>query len=144
MDWEIVVPTLAAPNQPELTVRILACSSNPLPVVEVSSRNPIGDRRVRLLEESLDLVTQLVRHAFVGVHNQNPVGRGLSHGEVLLRTVPRPRAHKHLWCIGLRQLNRPVRALSINDDDLVHPLQGLQASAYIRLLVFSNGNGSYS
>src|SRR5207244_7851872 len=120
------------------------CSSNPAPVVEVSSRNPIGDRRVRLLEESLDLVTQLVRHAFVGVNYQNPVCRGLVHCEVLLRAVPRPRTHKHFGRIGLHQLDRPVRALSINNDDLVHPLQGLQASAYIRLLVFSNGNGSYS
>src|SRR5437867_1263134 len=84
VDRQVVVPAIPSPDQTQLRIWILPCPANPRPVVKVSPRNPIGDRRSRLLEESLYLFAQFVRDTLVGVHNEYPVRRGLIHGEVLL------------------------------------------------------------
>ena len=77
-----------------------------------------GQSGVPVLEGE-DLGPELGREPLVGVERQDPEMPGLVVGEVLLVGVVRPRPLEDAVGVFAGDPDRPVRAVAVDDDDLV-------------------------
>src|ERR1044072_3197356 len=97
-------------------------------VEAVDSRRPVAE----LLE---DLGAKLRRHPLVGVEIEHPLEARLVERELLLLAVFGPVADEDAVGERAHDVERPVRRMRVDDDDLVAPIDALEAGADVVLLV---------
>ena len=128
MDGDGFVHVTARPSggaaivEPQLIVRIPVGRSNPPTEMPGHPRDPVCRVGWRpTCERGLDFGGELRRHALVGVERQDPVVARDRRRVILLIDVSRPLADEDAVSVSLRDGDRRIRALRIDDDDFVRP-----------------------
>src|SRR5690349_6939943 len=110
-------PRAASVEQPQLPVWITLAVREPAAEEAVATRHRI--RRVPRRDHRLaDRAFERRRYALVRVDAEDPVVRGFSYGEVLLRTVTKPRLHDHPGAEAASDFYGIIATAGIDDDRL--------------------------
>jgi len=125
----------AAPEEPELIVRVESAVADPGAPEQVASRDPVSVGGAARPHDRADTLLQLGRDPLVGIEGQSPLARRLIQCEVLLGGEARPRPDPDPVREIPRDLHGLVRRLGVDDDDLVGPRDALEAGAEPVLLV---------
>src|SRR6516165_3097662 len=127
--------TRAAPEQPELGVRIKSAVFDPAAEEEILAWNPeTGDRGVRS-EYGPDFVSQSRLDLLVSVERKNPFARGFYQTRVFLCCEALPWFNVKLRVERLGDLAGAVSRPGIDDDDLVSPAGAGQRTGEVGFLV---------
>ena len=130
------LPSAAPPIvQAHLVVRVAVGAANPSAKISRDTWHAISGARGIGGENGADLLGQCVRHALVRIKGKNPVvARGLGR-KVLLGDYPGQ--SRTMTCAVYLASDRDgvVGAATIDDDDFVGPLDGLERASQVGLLV---------
>src|SRR5262249_22156412 len=111
----------------------------PAPQIVDESRDVEAIDSGRAVSEFLlNFGTKLRRHALVGVEVQHPPQPRLLERELLLLAISRPVSDEHALRELPHDVERAVRRVRVDDDDLVAPRDALEAGADVVLLVVAN------
>ena len=88
----------AAPDQPQLRVRIVTAALDPLAKVHIAAVHRVAGklRRAARFHQRLDARCQLRADLFIGVEREDPVAGGFFQRRIFLPRKPFPRLHKDL------------------------------------------------
>ena len=97
---------------------------------------------MRLSDSAHDLVPQRRRNPLVRIERQHPVAGGTVERAIFLRAVSGPvSGHVELYAEAAADLRRAVAAARIDDDDLVRPPHGFDATGDHALIVAHDDDG---